>query len=137
MANYGFYYDAENCIGCRTCQVACKDAHDLPVGTFYRKVTSYVTGEGWTPSMYHISLPLEGCDFCAKILGGGEQPACVASCLQRVLEFGDVDELRAKHAGENFDEAIAALDDGRPAGPEVLIRAKKSMANPNFEEIII
>ena len=25
----GFYVDVQRCIGCRTCQVACKDRHNL------------------------------------------------------------------------------------------------------------
>ncbi|MDP4128349.1 MAG: 4Fe-4S binding protein, partial [Bacillota bacterium] len=28
----GFYFDMEKCIGCRTCQIACKDKNNLDVG---------------------------------------------------------------------------------------------------------
>ena len=42
----GFFIDATKCAGCKTCVVACKDAHDLPVGRNYRTVHEFVKG-GW------------------------------------------------------------------------------------------
>lgn len=136
MAKLGFYFDAENCVGCRTCQVACKDVHNLPIGTNYRFVRTYTTGSGFTPGGYHISLPLTGCDTCKPLRDGGEECSCVASCPQRVLEFGDLDELRAKHAGELIG-IPAALAGGIPEGPEQIIRMKENMTDPDFDEIII
>ncbi len=44
MARYAFYYDASRCTGCKTCQFACKDFHDLPAGISYRNVYEYVGG---------------------------------------------------------------------------------------------
>ena len=35
----GFYFDMTACIGCRTCQVACKDKNDLPLGEKFRRVS--------------------------------------------------------------------------------------------------
>ena len=136
MAKFGFYFDAENCVGCRTCQVACKDVHDLPVGTNYRYVRTYLTGEGFKPAGYHISLPLLGCDTCKPIRDGGEDCACVASCPQRVLEFGDIEELKARHAGELID-VPAALAGVELSGPEQIIRVKECMLDPDFDEIVI
>lgn len=62
MSKLAFYFEAENCVGCRTCQVACKDVNDLPMGVNYRYVRTYLTSEGYKPGGYHISLPLKGCD---------------------------------------------------------------------------
>ena len=36
----GFYFNQQACIGCRTCQVACKDKNDLEVGYLFRRVES-------------------------------------------------------------------------------------------------
>lgn len=66
----GFYFDQKACIGCRTCQIACKDKNDLPMGTIYRHVYSFETGAFPTPSVYHYSA---SCNHC-------ENPACVAGC---------------------------------------------------------
>lgn len=70
MTQYGFYVDANNCGGCHTCQVACKDVNRLEVGQNFRKVTSYCTGEFPKVAMYHVSI---GCQHCAD-------PACVENC---------------------------------------------------------
>ena len=136
MAQYGFYFDAENCVGCRTCQVACKDVNDLPIGTNYRLVRTFLTGEGFNPGGYHISLPLKGCNTCKPLRDFGEECACVASCPQRVLEFGAIDELRAKHADEPI-EVPAALEGYAFDGPAEIIRIKECMRNPDFDEIVI
>lgn len=136
MVKHGFYFDAENCVGCRTCQVACKDIHDLPVGTNYRIVRTFLTGTGYTPGGYHISLPLKGCDTCKALRDAGEECVCVASCPQRVLEFGEIDKLMAKHDGEIIG-IPAALADYTPEGPAEIIRMKKCMEDPDFDEIII
>ncbi len=136
MSKYAFYFDAENCVGCKTCQVACKDVNDLPVGTNYRFVRTYTTGSGFSPSAYHISLPLAGCNTCKPLRDGGEECACVASCPQRVLEFGDYDELMAKHAGEHI-ETPAALVGATLEGPIEIIRIKECMTDPDFDEIMI
>lgn len=70
MAQYGFYYDADSCVGCRACQVACKDVNRLEVGQNFRKVTSYCTGSNYDVRLYHTSI---ACNHCAS-------PACVANC---------------------------------------------------------
>lgn len=44
MGRMGFYFDAVNCIGCRTCQIACKDKNALPVGMLFRRVVTVEAG---------------------------------------------------------------------------------------------
>ena len=46
MKQLGFFIDASKCTGCKTCTVACKDAHDSPVGINFRHVLEYAGG-GW------------------------------------------------------------------------------------------
>lgn len=67
----GFYVDMQRCIGCRTCQVACKDRHDLQVaGPRPRRVGSFECGSYPEVGMFHLTL---SCNHC-------ENPACVAGC---------------------------------------------------------
>lgn len=70
MTQYGFYVDANNCSGCHTCQVACKDVNRLEVGQNFRKVYTFCTGSFPDVSMYHVSI---ACNHC-------ENPACIANC---------------------------------------------------------
>lgn len=79
MANLGFYYDQDNCIGCRACQVACVDRNDLPVGSLYRKVASFEAGAYPDARVYHYSAT---CNHC-------ETPACVADCPSGAMQKDD------------------------------------------------
>lgn len=77
MTQPAFYLDASACSGCKACQAACKDKHDLPVGVLWRRVYE-VTGGGWTRASetwtsdvfaYHLSLSCHHCDrpICADV----------------------------------------------------------------------
>lgn len=137
MTKLGFYFDAESCIGCHTCQVACKDVHDLPVGTNYREVRSFCSGEGFTPRMYHVSLSMPGCNLCTDLRECGEEPACVVSCPMRCIEFGNIDELKAAHEGENLVDGCPAAPHAEMSNKNFIMRAKDCMLDADFDEIII
>lgn len=161
MSAQAFWFDASACSGCKACQVACKDKHDLPVGLRWRRVYE-VAGGGWTRRdgawlhdvyAYNVSVacnhcerpiclevcpasaitrrpdglvlldpdrclgcrycewacpygapqydPRRGrmtkCTFCVDELDRGGAPACVTACPQRALDFGDPEELEARH----------------------------------------
>ena len=67
----GFFVDLDHCIGCRTCQVACKDRRDIQTaGARLRRVDSYESGSYPDASIYHVVM---SCNHC-------EDPACVRSC---------------------------------------------------------
>lgn len=77
-AQYGFFFDQTLCTGCKACQIACVDKHDLPVGMLWRRVVEY-SGGGWrladhtaTPNVftYYTSV---ACNHC-------ESPVCVQVC---------------------------------------------------------
>lgn len=179
-----FYFDASACIGCKTCELACKDKNDLPIGVRFRRVFEY-GGGSWgqqdgffvpnrvftyfvSSSCMHCENPacvnvcpsgamykreddglvlvdsdkclgcrycewacpygapqfheekgcMTKCDGCADLLAKGEKPACVASCLQRSLDFGDLEELRAKYGDL---DAIEPLPDSSLTGPAFVV----------------
>ena len=67
----GFYVDVQRCIGCRTCQVACKDRHNLQAaGPRTRRVGSFECGTYPEVGMFHLTVSCNHCD----------DPACVAGC---------------------------------------------------------
>lgn len=59
------------------------------------------------------------CDGCLSRLEKGKHPLCVESCPQRAIEFGDIEELRAKH-GANAD--IAPLPASASTLPNLVIQ---------------
>jgi anaerobic dimethyl sulfoxide reductase subunit B len=78
MIQAAFLVNSDACSGCKTCQVACSDRHDLPAGLHWRRVYE-VTSGGWqkkgsawhsTVAAYYLSVT---CHHCAV-------PVCATSC---------------------------------------------------------
>lgn len=175
----GFYFDMTRCIGCRACQVACKDKNNLGVGVVLRNAQTYEVGTFPTVKMYNLSntcnhcenpacvaacptkamhkaedgtvrsdlnicigcgtcanacpygapvvnpeiQKIAKCDACAYLRAKGQNPACVDACPNRALDFGDLDELKAKY-GADLVSALPAYPDGGTT-PNLLIKAKE------------
>lgn len=67
----GFYFDSKRCIGCKACQVACKDRLNLQsAGPRPRRVSHFEVGTFPDVKLFHVSI---GCNHC-------ETPACTAAC---------------------------------------------------------
>ena len=77
------------------------------------------------------------CDACAYLRAKGENPACVDACLMRCLEFGDLDELAAKHEGEELSNVMPFLADPAATNPSILINAKECAKAEDYREVII
>ena len=67
----GFYFDQTRCTGCGTCQVACKDWHDLPAGPENWMRVLY-TERGKFPDVF-VSYLISPCYQCLD-------PVCVPAC---------------------------------------------------------
>ena len=75
----GFHVDQSYCVGCKACQVACKDNYDLPIGVIWRRVIEY-GGGNWVnkngikvPSNIFGYFTPMSCLHC-------QNPACVNVC---------------------------------------------------------
>jgi Fe-S-cluster-containing dehydrogenase component len=68
---YTLAVDTRDCIGCSTCEIACKQEHNLPVGPRWIKVYSDNTRE--IESKLQLRSIVTHCMHCAK-------PACKDSC---------------------------------------------------------
>ncbi len=76
MAQVGFYHDMSRCVGCKSCQMACKDKNNLDIGLVYRHAESFETGSYPMPATYCYSF---SCNHCAM-------PACLAVCPVNAIE---------------------------------------------------
>lgn len=175
-----FYVNQSACTGCKACQTACNDKHDLPEGVLWRRVVEYSGGSSEVNEAdgtfrtdvfsYYTSMSCnhcedaicvevcpsqamhrgengivsvdadicigcrycemacpysapqfnakEGvmtkCDFCADFIAEDRAPACVDACPSRVLDFGEVDDLRAKYGDEASLEPLPVASITRP-----------------------
>jgi formate dehydrogenase iron-sulfur subunit len=69
-------YDADRCIGCRYCMMAC------PFG-----IPRYEWNVAWAPK-------LNKCTMCAPRQAKGLQPACAEACPAQASIFGERDDLQ-------------------------------------------
>jgi anaerobic dimethyl sulfoxide reductase subunit B (iron-sulfur subunit) len=89
--------DDTKCIGCRYCEWSC------PYGA---------------PQFDAAAGVMTKCNFCEDLLQQGETPYCVAACVMRAMDFGDLEELRAKYG--NVD-AIEPLPAAKLTSPSLVI----------------
>ncbi len=66
----GFVHNNVDCIGCRACEIACKDKNGLNAGPRFRRV-QYVEG-GTYPKVFAYKVNVS-CNHCAE-------PACLPTC---------------------------------------------------------
>jgi anaerobic dimethyl sulfoxide reductase subunit B (iron-sulfur subunit) len=91
------FVDQNNCIGCRYCEWACPYS---------------------APQYNDIEGVMSKCNFCMDLIDKGEKPACVSACVMRALDFGDIEELRARYGNL---AAIEPLPDASITSPALVI----------------
>jgi anaerobic dimethyl sulfoxide reductase subunit B (iron-sulfur subunit) len=80
---YAFLVNSDACSGCKTCQVACKDKHDLPMGTHWRKVYEVTAGSwqekesAWVSTVVAYNLSMS-CNHCLN-------PVCANPCPTQAI----------------------------------------------------
>ncbi|MEC4177007.1 4Fe-4S dicluster domain-containing protein [Adlercreutzia sp. R7] len=105
--------DAE-CIGCQTCVNSCP--YEIPQYDEEQNIS-------------------RKCDSCKAYRDAGMNPVCVDACCMRVLDFGDLDELRAKY-GDDLVNEIPALPVSE-TNPSLLIKTKEAVLSDDFRDVII
>ncbi|MGE5674461.1 MAG: 4Fe-4S dicluster domain-containing protein [Mycobacterium leprae] len=98
-------HDPEQCMGCRYCTFAC------PYGA---------------PQYDEVAGRVGKCSGCYQLVDQGKEPACVASCPMRALEFGPLEELKTAHP-EAVDQ-LPVLPDRSLTQPSVLLAPRKATA---------
>ena len=103
MEQFGFYFNAKRCTGCKTCMLACKDYRNLDASVSFRQVYEFVGGSWskdergcWAQDCFAFYVS-SACNHCAS-------PACMEVCPTGAMgknELGlvSVDEHRCIGCG--------------------------------------
>lgn len=94
--------DHDKCVGCKYCVWNC------PYGA---------------PQYNEMLGKMTKCDFCIDLISAGENPACVGSCPMRAIEYGPIEELRAKYG--NVSD-IKGLPNSSITKPNLIITAHRN-----------
>lgn len=96
--------DEDKCIGCGYCHWVCPYA-----------APQYQADKG----------KMTKCDFCYEYVDAGLEPACVAACPMRALEFGELSELQAQHGNIS---TIYPMSDPSLTKPAIVITPHRTAA---------
>ncbi|MFO7850856.1 MAG: DMSO/selenate family reductase complex B subunit [Bacteroidota bacterium] len=105
--------DQDKCIGCGYCTWACP--YDAP-------------------RLNPRSGKMSKCDMCYDKITNNEKPACVEACPMRALDFGDIDELRARYGNT---QTIFPLASPELTVPNIIIRPHKDSVKAAVENASI
>ncbi len=95
MAKYGLLIEYEDCTGCHTCEIACKEEHGYGVGEWGIKLVELAparVGQS-ASSLLNLPVPTELCDLCERRTKAGDLPSCVRHCQAAIIRFGTLAEL--------------------------------------------
>lgn len=98
MSTYGLMFDNEYCTGCHSCEIACRNHLELPLGQWGIKLLEmgpWRKEDGSWEGKF-VPVPTTLCDMCEDRVARGEEPSCVLHCLSKSIEFGTLEELAAK-----------------------------------------
>jgi len=95
-------HDKDKCIGCRFCTWNC------PYGA---------------PKFIEELGKVSKCNMCRDLIEQGQNPVCVDACVMRAIEWGDLDELKAKYGSVSVQD-LPVLANSSITNPSVLIKPK-------------
>jgi len=94
MERKGLMIHYEYCTGCHSCEVACKQEHNYPVGRGGIHLNEIIVElPDKTLRIDYLPFPTQHCNLCASRTMRGEQPACVKHCQAAIMFYGSLAEL--------------------------------------------
>jgi Fe-S-cluster-containing dehydrogenase component len=101
MSQNALLINYDYCTGCRSCELACRNALGLGLSAWGIKVAEVEPFEyekkKW--DWVYQPVPTKLCNLCKDRVAVGQSPACVHHCLAACMEFGTLEDM-AKRAAE-------------------------------------
>jgi Fe-S-cluster-containing dehydrogenase component len=89
----GLLIEYEYCTGCHTCEVACKQENNYPVGKWGIKLNEITFDSFDKVEIDYLPYPTNLCNLCAKRTAEGMLPSCVKHCQAGCMKYGELSEL--------------------------------------------
>jgi len=93
MSKYALLVDYKYCTGCHSCEIACNQEYNRPVGLSGIAVFESTMKLGDKFFIEYMPVRTDLCSFCAGRLRKGKKPACVQHCLSGCLNVRETREL--------------------------------------------
>ena len=112
----GLLYDATQCIGCKACVVACKDANNMPADTSGFGQGLYDSADSlnqYTKNVIQLYKDNDETSFVKKQCMHCIDPACVGACMLGALQkgkFGVVSYDVSKCVGCRYCETVCPFN---------------------------
>lgn len=90
---YALLVDYEYCTGCHSCEIACNQEYNRPLGMSGIKVFETTMEQGDNYRINYMPVRTDLCTFCTGRIKKGKKPACVQHCLSGCLEIVDKKEI--------------------------------------------
>ncbi len=109
--------DADKCIGCRMCMVACPynaRSFNFNEPEYY---VDFAVGDKDAPE--HQFNTVEKCNFCVDRVARGEEPACMVLCPGRARFWGDLDDPNSEVSKAIEGREYVHLLEDKGTGPSI------------------
>ena len=95
-ARKGLLIDYDYCTGCHSCEIACKQEHNYPVGMGGIHLVEIMTPLGDERlRIDYIPFTTAFCDLCSARTAKGDVPSCVKHCQASCMSYGTLPEMAA------------------------------------------
>ena len=94
MERKGLMINYEYCTGCHSCEIACKQEHQYPVGRGGINLSEIITERpDQSLRIDYLPFPTMYCNLCPARTAKGELPSCVKHCQAAGTYYGTPPQL--------------------------------------------
>ena len=110
MKNHAMIIDFGYCTGCKSCEISCRNEHDIPLDEWGIQVKEVGPKElGGTMEWDYVPVPSRLCDLCEVRRAEGLKAACELHCLADVIRIVPLEDVSKKLAEIGRDKLVTYI----------------------------